>query len=1639
MSTDTHQNPAFYLLGAQLKKNSEIMPGTVKPIANTFMALKTDASQVVSDIQFNASGQQEVVNTVKDSSQVYLSDENGEIKNFEVGIKKKANLEKVLPFLPGTKTAVFPKNSQLLFPPQNLVMHHLLVDGYESWVEELRKNIDDIAKLDGAGFNLKDDTSYETLSVKDYFEPATSKHSSEYQAWHEKNKSANVVGLVVPQTKAIVILFSNIDFEDSTVAIFDRHGNAVFSTKPYVDDTFSRIQEIKILTGSKAGACAAIFYDPLNEFNKAKSYEDQVYRIQVELDDEVKDTLKFKNKTYSLVERIRFPITNLAGEFEVLNGDPISLEEAMIKQFPSSYGDLLAKLKTSDAPHQLSTDIKTQDPGFASVINGIQTANNTLNTAAGVLGADGGFLAARAIGQILFDMSGQAKELKIGNVTAAETLNIVFGVYDKSKKIAKMIEGLREKGNNGLGILNAADKISDLKEAFDDTKVGKFVTDLNSRIPSGAPIFDINNIVPINDRYKSIIKKTNGYFSKVGDVVGMVGDGLAVASAVEGMSKNMDNVGASKSRYEDILKRYAHGTYVASARPKDAKQATAMEPKLQAVMAQYAKLVKKNGLGNEELNVTFQFDRSQFKPDEDFNSFVELIKILPADTVVTLIGHTCDIGSSEYNMSLSIRRAHAVQQVLLKAGLDAARVKVQGRGQSEPEYNNSLGESERSKNRRVVASVPMAVDFQYYPSREGMAILERARAIYTSNFAGQDEAARKVLVACIDAVMGLPITNPAHAISALVWLAGKTLYDLSQYSDKLIFGEHFLNSLKQQDDADLLSAANQTLLLIGQSKTDGRNGDDQLNEQYRLRTEALVGLHKLLLRCAIENGSFTDDIRDGGNLISYADTRTTFDFNSNVTHYRVEEYINAYILSDAWALSCKPIFPVSLDEQWIQQIESGLLDKPVQSPDPSLIDTLTNAVKQHFSKGFDLTDLASPVFLLSEDARQLKKQAIKGMMTSPLLMGQYVGNNVAAIVEGNKAAVTKANFQKVFPVHYMGSSSYEALTQTLKPIKDSLDDEIYLGTCIHYREPGETGSSGWKMVKNNSVLGPYHQVRICILLKPDNDDIKKLLTGNPSMLTYLPVEVAPVRLDGFNLTGPATKSFISKIKMDDLLADEKALLPKDADDDYLGKLHGAIINPFYMFGANQIFGTKPMAGAYSSWLNTDGDKIDSLYNWNAPWEMDYGFEVKVANQADTKIFVESKEGADEFTLAIDAEKSYTITGPNGIKQEIGEQQIIDRDFLAIQKGRAEYPPLFEGAQAFCMMRSMGVENSSIFFPSKLWDEDVTLAKNNRNEVYDDLADVKDFKWNRPVELTILVVCDNIKKDAYIKQKMNWRSIPASIQLRKLGIFSEIDGPAYDTSLKYLGKIQETDDNVKLVWEKNEGKNLPSKLKFLRDKLSRETSSEKMDKKRLARLKLFSGLDAKDSDLTNLIEKWLPEKPKYVYAATIKLDYQTVTGMVHEGLKPFATKSQDTKDDWILSAKLTTTGKSGFSEYDLKGRYKLPYPQGFNDPKAHWYIPNRKEQDYKNAILEADEDIEINKQIAANNNAFSDTEFRNPLKPVGPLVPWRLLDKESPIFWSDKRRKFVDEWLQDQNTLRFLPSNDIGVFASQQELVDEANS
>jgi outer membrane protein OmpA-like peptidoglycan-associated protein len=108
----------------------------------------------------------------------------------------------------------------------------------------------------------------------------------------------------------------------------------------------------------------------------------------------------------------------------------------------------------------------------------------------------------------------------------------------------------------------------------------------------------------------------------------------------------------------------------------------------------------------------FDFDKADLNQNNrELLSRIAGILLVSKGYGLSVFGYTDDIGSPEYNQQLSLRRATAVKDYLVQAGIDPSIVNVKGYGKTSPLVEGATNDS-RAKNRRVeIALTDSSVHF----------------------------------------------------------------------------------------------------------------------------------------------------------------------------------------------------------------------------------------------------------------------------------------------------------------------------------------------------------------------------------------------------------------------------------------------------------------------------------------------------------------------------------------------------------------------------------------------------------------------------------------------------------------------------------------------------------------------------------------------------------------------------------------------------------------------------------------------------------------------------------------------------------------------------------------------------------------
>lgn len=100
-------------------------------------------------------------------------------------------------------------------------------------------------------------------------------------------------------------------------------------------------------------------------------------------------------------------------------------------------------------------------------------------------------------------------------------------------------------------------------------------------------------------------------------------------------------------------------------------------------------------------NLFFDLGKATLKPESE-PELKRILQVMKENValVIEISGHTDNTGSDEINNKLSLERANAVKENLLKGGINQSRIRTKGYGKSKPKADNATEEG-RQINRRV--------------------------------------------------------------------------------------------------------------------------------------------------------------------------------------------------------------------------------------------------------------------------------------------------------------------------------------------------------------------------------------------------------------------------------------------------------------------------------------------------------------------------------------------------------------------------------------------------------------------------------------------------------------------------------------------------------------------------------------------------------------------------------------------------------------------------------------------------------------------------------------------------------------------------------------------------------------------------
>lgn len=181
-------------------------------------------------------------------------------------------------------------------------------------------------------------------------------------------------------------------------------------------------------------------------------------------------------------------------------------------------------------------------------------------------------------------------------------------------------------------------------------------------------------------------------------------------------AQQRDEAVQARAQSEQVATEAQHQAYVATQQAGQAQQEAqalradrqAQLDRLQSVLSEIASTRKTSSglvVTLDSNAIRFDFDKSTIRPgNREVLSRIAGVLMTLQGYGVYVYGYTDDVGTEEYNQKLSERRASAVRDYLVTAGVDPKMIFTKGYGKSDPLESGDSAQT-RAKNRRVEIGV----------------------------------------------------------------------------------------------------------------------------------------------------------------------------------------------------------------------------------------------------------------------------------------------------------------------------------------------------------------------------------------------------------------------------------------------------------------------------------------------------------------------------------------------------------------------------------------------------------------------------------------------------------------------------------------------------------------------------------------------------------------------------------------------------------------------------------------------------------------------------------------------------------------------------------------------------------------------
>ncbi|MFY2507358.1 OmpA family protein [Vibrio pectenicida] len=1310
-----------------------------------------------------------------------------------------------------------------------------------------------------------------------------------YNNWHQKVRTAKkpIKGFVLPVVASCAVVFSDKGYMNATVSLYkfqvtEKDGIEAGEYVQIGGSMQAALPKDELPEDDKQYPCALFHLDPAE-------FEQGLYSIRVTCDpnkmDIIPDFIKQANVEkikigrldgyqYELREKITFSPQTPLGQFAIVSGDMISLEESLMYQYPQYFSHMKHYLTGNPQGKAAKT------PAARSLV-----LLKNIRDASAQLGAG--------------LMSGSLQETLNSDGRQAVFNNVSKLYWDAVK--SDMPEAMKAAGELYYGVYSSKDALTRLQNLHNPALANLgwkalFNDKVFNRQTALATAVSTAMEVSIGNRQVVAGRVAQAWFSGGATLgihaLGTINSGIDLYTKGKAVLEMAKKAKEAKQGIGEVAYDYLDKIPVWNTSRENQQQK--IEQALEKARAEAGDEMSAAMVNNERgagIKIEFNFNSRESELKQNKAVFLQLAATLAevlkseSNLRVEIEGHACQVDTEQANMQVSAERAENAKQLLLESSaVFKDRISLAIFGESKPLYSPKKGESiDRNnpnlrQNRRVEIRIYMSsLDVLFHPSRYGSQAMERSRLALESSMNNEDKAEVELRMAIFEGIVDvasyIPVVAPVARGILLAKESGQAMISAVKLMDNAFF-DSFLTDLNKKHDVvrelerlskihiELLAELRETNADLEETFhsykelidfLDSEEAQKELLKRYQLRALAINGLILLL-----------------ADLGVHAKHRSDGNFKHLLERYKVKQYIEQYILSDTWSVNT--IKGTTLAANWKNRCDD-------------------------------------------EYYAELVKNMPEGSMYMPLprRRDSAVGYYPYSYIPMQNIPKATGAFNRVFPVQTLlydhpQESMFDNFAKSFNPQVYELKQEA-IGYCrilvqsarkTPEDKPSWLAYQDWIKQSENGHIGPYDKVKVQIVLKKQHD--------SPRMVT-----IGYDRVDGYNIQGPGFSDWMLPMKASgfkhDLNNDIKAYYAKQGLDED-GELIAIEHIPSYRFGEVMIDGLKPITSKARLVLTdtligmaTIGDAYAYKASYNYGQTNSFTRYVQAGGFRNMRysLAIRQKDGKSAFHLPVEFEQGMKKSDEDELQvgalttetkfvlldTNVGERhlQLREKDLLVesftlrSEEGNKNTIPVLHGIKQQVVAIETKASGLNFFNQRKWYDSADNIFRDG-------------FSWgNRgkedPAAIYMLLLGEKIEKGI---PKLDWETVNMCMQLGLDGNEGNIvKGPVYFTQMHHVGEFAHASDK----WAFNESQRADtlSDMSVMRGFLDQAVSQLK-----------------KDNDLSR-------GKEYAVYCMRFELSYVSPTGVNLEGLRPFGKVIGGKVHLELSVAHLKQVGLVGGEDYD----------------------------------------------------------------------------------------------------------------------------